>query len=140
MKIGELAKRAGISVDAIRFYEKTGLLGKPTRSEGGFRQYANEDLRSLLFIKRIQELGFSLREIREFLILQDTQPDCCSDVRDLFAKKIEEVKLKMQQLGALEKDLVRAFRNCNHQLKVFGKRHSSCPVLRKLKVPREAAR
>ena len=70
LQIGTLALQTGLTVDAIRFYEKSGLLKRPARTEGGFRLFRQEDALDLRFIQEAQELGFSLQEIRELLILR----------------------------------------------------------------------
>ena len=64
LQIGEVARESGTPVDTIRYYEKTGLIEKPSRSEGGFRKYARESVEKLRFIRKAQSLGFSLREIK----------------------------------------------------------------------------
>src|SRR5258706_500461 len=68
MQIGTIAKKIGLSIDAIRFYERSALLRQPPRSQGGFRQYGESDIETLAFIRRVQGLGFKLREIREVLV------------------------------------------------------------------------
>ncbi len=140
MWIGELATLAGMTVDAIRFYEKAGLLGKPARTEGGYRQYGKNDAESILFIKRVQELGFSLKQIREFLILHETKPDCCSDVRHLFQEKLRGVREKQRQLKVLEKDLESSLKRCNRQLRGSAKGHVECPVLEQLHITSKGSR
>ena len=67
MQIGIVAKKIGVSVDAIRFYERNGLLRRPPRTEGGFRRYSENDVETLAFVRRVQGLGFKLSEIREAL-------------------------------------------------------------------------
>jgi MerR family transcriptional regulator, copper efflux regulator len=71
LKIGAVSKRIGLSVDAIRFYEKEGLLKVPLRSEGGFRLFQEQDLEDLRFIRTGQSLGFSLVEIRDLLSVRN---------------------------------------------------------------------
>ena len=73
IQIGRVAKEIGLTVDAIRFYEKEGLLKSPARSEGRFRLFGPDDVRNLKFIRKAQELGFSLQEIRELLVLQQEE-------------------------------------------------------------------
>ena len=138
MRIGEFAARTKMTADAIRFYEKAGLLKKPARTQGGYRQYGNEDLSALLFVKRVHELGFSLREVRDFLLLQEDTPDCCSEIRDLFQRKLEEVEDKMKYLRQLQVELAAALRKCDRQLKRSRLQHSSCPVLQRLRRTRGA--
>ncbi len=70
VQIGKVASQTGISIDAIQFYERGGLLAKPARSEGGYRLYHQQDIQHLKFIRRAQALGFSLQEIRELLLIQ----------------------------------------------------------------------
>jgi DNA-binding transcriptional MerR regulator len=83
MQIGTLARKIGLSVDAIRFYERSALLPRPPRTQGGFRQYAESDVETLAFIRRVQGLGFKLSEIRGLLNLGETGynrvPLCASD-------------------------------------------------------------
>jgi DNA-binding transcriptional MerR regulator len=70
MQIGIVAKKIGLSVDAIRFYERNGLLRRPPRTEGAFRRYAENDVETLAFVRRVQGLGFKLSEIRGLLNLR----------------------------------------------------------------------
>ena len=130
MHIGEVAKSVELSVDTIRFYEKSGLLEKPLRGPGGFRVYAAEDVRELQFIRRVQELGFSLHEIREFLRLRASEVRACAPVRDLLGQKLEHVREKIGDLRHLENELVAALLKCNRELKQQGrKRPARCPIL-----------
>ncbi len=69
LRIGEVAKRAGVTIDTLRYYEKVKLLPTPTRSSGGFRLFAPEHIERVRFIKQAQELGFSLGEIRGLLAI-----------------------------------------------------------------------
>jgi hypothetical protein len=78
MRIGQVSKQTGVTVDAIRFYERSGLLAAPTRSEGGYRLYSSNDLATLQFIRSLQTLGFSLNEIREFVSLRTNDLRACS--------------------------------------------------------------
>ena len=70
MQIGIVAKKIGLSIDAIRFYERNGLLPQPPRTEGGFRRYGDSDVEILAFVRRVQGLGFKLSEIRGLLKLR----------------------------------------------------------------------
>ena len=69
-KIGQVAQKTGLSIDTIRFYEKQGLIGESARTEGGFRLFGSGEIETLKFVRKAQELGFSLSEIRELLILR----------------------------------------------------------------------
>lgn len=70
LHIGKVANRTGLTVDAIRFYEKTGLAPRPARTEGGYRLYHEREVADLEFIQKAQQLGFSLNEIRELLSIR----------------------------------------------------------------------
>src|SRR6266705_3175361 len=105
LHIGHVAKRTGLSVDAIRFYEKAGLLPRPARTEGGFRLFHQREVADLEFIQRAQQLGFSLREIRELFSIQRHPQEVCVHVRDLIAQKLAVVRTKIDELQTLEAGL-----------------------------------
>jgi|ERR1700730_216516 len=130
MQIGHIAKQTGVSVDAIRFYERNGLLAEPTRSEGGFRLYSSDDLAALQFIRSLQTLGFSLNEIREFVSLRTNDLRACSEVRRMLNHKLTDIHAKRVALVKLEDELKAALTSCNSQLKrTRGMKKGSCPVL-----------
>jgi len=130
MQIGEASKQTGVSIDAIRFYERNGLIGTPSRSDGGFRLYSAEDLSALHFIRSLQTLGFSLNEIREFLSLRTDELRACSEVRKMLGRKLKDIHVKRTALAKLEGELKAALTKCNSQLKrPRGKRSGRCPVL-----------
>jgi MerR family transcriptional regulator, copper efflux regulator len=105
-QIGEVSKEAGTSIDAVRCYEKWGLLEKPTRSEGGFRLYSKEAIEKLRFIKKAQALGFTLTEIKRIMqCSKEGLKPCCDLVRRLFTKKIEEFESKIKELQRMKKGL-----------------------------------
>src|SRR5882762_2558496 len=89
LQIGEVAKRAGVSIDTLRYYEKVKLLTQPARSSGGFRLFAPEHIERVRFIKQAQELGFSLEEIKGLLATGGAQE--CRKVRDLLERKLTEL-------------------------------------------------
>jgi DNA-binding transcriptional MerR regulator len=130
MQIGELAQRTTLTVDAIRFYEKRGLLPKPVRSRGRFRLYTDDDTERLRFIQQVQGLGFSLSEIRELVDLRTRKVNACESVRQLLKGKLSDVRAKMQELKGLESELLGDLQKCNQELK-RRERHAaaSCPVL-----------
>ncbi|MGH9366489.1 MAG: heavy metal-responsive transcriptional regulator [Thermoanaerobaculia bacterium] len=130
LQIGAVSKRTGLSVDAIRYYERERLFGAPPRSPGGFRLYAAEEIRSLRFIREAQALGFSLDEIRELLSLRSTGADACSHVRELLEQKLGAVRGKIRQLRNLERGLQEALRQCDAALRRSRGRHAPrCPIL-----------
>lgn len=134
--IGQVAREIGLSVHGIRFYERKGLVKTPLRSEGRFRIFSDQDVRDLKFIRRGQELGFSLAEIRELLVLRRSSPHACSHVRDLLARALSRVEPKVADMLRLQHELKAALRKCNRDLKRFGtKVEKACPVLQELEQP-----
>src|SRR5579883_1393492 len=127
MQIGIVAQKTGISIDAIRFYERTGLLAKPPRTEGGFRRYDQNDLETLAFIRRAQGLGFKLSEIRELLPLRGNRLQPCAPVQRRLQEKLADVQQKLRALRKLEHELRRALRSCDRELRKQG---VHCPILR----------
>lgn len=129
IQIGQVARQAGVTVDTIRFYEKQRLLGPSRRTEGGFRLFAPEDLQNIRFIRRAQELGFSLTEIRELIILQGERVEACSHVRDMLTTKLGAVRHKISELRKLERHLVTDLKECERVLQIRSENHKTCPVL-----------
>ncbi len=130
IQIGKVSEQTGLSIDAIRFYEKQQLLNRPPRTEGGFRLFNSQDIERIQFIQRAQQLGFSLPEIRELLVLQRDDVEACSHVRDLLRAKVATVRNKITELGVLEAQLTKSLRKCERQLKVSGDSHKGCcPVI-----------
>ncbi len=130
-QIGRVSDETGLSVDAIRFYEKQKLLDRPQRTEGGFRLFHREDIARIQYIRRAQQLGFSLGEIRELLILQQDNSEACSHVRDLLRAKVAAVRTKIKELSRLEAQLAGSLRNCQRNLKARENcERRGCPVLR----------
>ena len=127
MQIGFVAKRIGLSVDAIRFNERNGLLPHPPRTEGGFRRYGDNDVDTLAFIRRVQGLGFKLSEIRGLLRLRGNRLQPCAPVQRRLQEKLADVQRKLGDLHKLEHELRLALRGCNRELR---KRNAHCPILR----------
>jgi DNA-binding transcriptional MerR regulator len=130
IQIGRVSAQTGLSADAIRFYEREGLLESVSRTEGGFRLFTAGDVRRLEFILQAQKLGFSLSEIRELLILQRGEGEACCHVRDLLRTKLAGVRAKLRELGSLEQQLTKSLRKCERKLKAGETlHHDSCPML-----------
>ncbi len=100
MRIGEVAAGAGVNIQTLRYYERRGLLPEPERRESGYRAYDPETVRLVQFIKRAQELGFTLREIAELIELRES-PRRGTEVRSLAQAKIEDIERKMRRLRAM---------------------------------------
>jgi DNA-binding transcriptional MerR regulator len=134
IQIGKVAERTGLSIDTIRFYQKIGLVKQAARSEGGFRLFTDADMKDLAFIKRAQELGFSLNEVKQLPFLNQEHGHACSQVRDLLAGKLRDVREKAAQLLRLEAELNKALRKCNRDLRTHRRstHGECCPVLKAL--------
>ena len=127
MQIGAVAKKIGVSVDAVRFYERNGLLPRPPRTEGGYRRYAENDLETLAFVRRAQGLGFKLSEIRGLLRLRGNRLQPCAPVKRRLQEKLADVRRRLNDLHKLEHELRVALRSCNKELR---KGDAHCPILR----------
>ena len=128
-RIGQVAHETGISIDTIRFYEKQGLLKRSPRTEGGFRLFGAGDIETLNFVRKAQELGFSLKEIRELLMLRAEHVPACSHVKELLEQKLTDVRQKITELQTLERSLKAALRKCKRELKTATAGPEECPVL-----------
>ena len=125
-RIGEVAQRAGVSVDTIRYYEKRKLLPPSPRSEGGFRLFAVETIERVRFIKQAQEIGFSLDEIR--MLLTGGGIGACGQMRDLLHGKLEEISRRMKDLRTFKRTLARHLQACEAELARHGAA-AKCPVV-----------
>ena len=105
--IGAIARQAGVSVRAIRFYEREGLIGPPARTQKGYRFYSDDEVRQLQFIKKAKLLGFSLKEIQIILALHREKKVACSHVERALEKKLEAIRERVKELKALEVSLKR---------------------------------
>jgi len=128
----ELAKRSGVNLETIRYYERVGLLPKPPRSGGGYRQFSPESVRRVRFIKRTRELGFSLNEIKELLALRIAAGSTRVDVRKRAEAKIVDIEGKVQHLRTMRKALVRLTESCCGSGPA-----SDCPILESLSLEKE---
>lgn len=131
---GQLAQRAQINLETVRFYEQEGLLAPPLRTAAGYRKFEESAVDRLAFVRRAKALGFSLGEIRDLLVIQDEHAEACVEVRDLLRTKLAIVRGKMTELQELEGQLSSALRKCNRALKREPAQHGpkQCPVLRQM--------
>jgi MerR family copper efflux transcriptional regulator len=131
--IGKAAKLAGVSVDAIRFYQRLGLIKGATRAAGGYRLFNAAQISELKFVRHAQDLGFSLKEIKELLALRQ-KDHTCSAVRSILKRKLTDVRQRIKSLVHLEADLRVAMRDCNRELRLKRevKHGHGCPLLKKL--------
>ncbi len=106
LQIGEVSKKSGISIDTIRYYEKEELLKPATRSGGGFRIYPPEAVDQLVFIRKAQEMGLTLKEIKKIMCCGDKGLEPCCDLTvDLFTAKVNEFEEKIREIQGMKKKL-----------------------------------
>ncbi|MBX7135181.1 MAG: MerR family DNA-binding protein [Fimbriimonadaceae bacterium] len=105
LKIGEVAARGGVNLQTIRYYERELLLPKPPRLASGYRMFPEQTVRLVRFIKRAQELGFSLAEIRDLLSMQVDPNKDCSDVQRLAKAKVADIEEKIRTLESMRRVL-----------------------------------
>lgn len=115
LKIGEVARRAEVGVETIRYYERQGLLDPPQRRASGYRQYDESVVSRLQFIRRAKTLGFTLAEIRELLGLWCNGSTRCEHVRERAEQKISGIEEKIRSLQAMKRSLVQLVRRCDRR-------------------------
>jgi MerR family copper efflux transcriptional regulator len=124
MKIGEVAKRTGVGIETIRFYEREGLLQEPERRPSGYRQFDESTIKRLEYICRAKELGFTLAEIRELLELSFTPHTGCNHIRQRAEGKITDIESKIRSLQKMRRSL----RSIVNQCKTKDSPHD-CPLV-----------
>ena len=127
LTIGEVAKQTGIGVETVRFYEKSGLIDEPPRTEAGYRQYPEDTASRVRFIRHAKELGFTLTEIKELLNLRLDPTTTCEDVRQVAEEKLRNVRAKIQSLQGIEMALGELIGAC-----AVGGPDGECPILEAL--------
>jgi DNA-binding transcriptional MerR regulator len=126
VRTGELAAKVAVNPQTLRDYERRGLLAEPDRSPGGYRTYPDGAVRRVRFIKRAQELGFTLAEV-ETLLLAEGGPDRCDGVRALATEKITDLRRRIAGLRALQAGLTRLVATCE-----LPRAERECPILHEL--------
>ena len=127
LTIGRVAKRAGVGVETIRFYERQGLLEDPPRRESGYRQYPEEAVARIRFIRRAKDLGFSLREVQELLNLRVDETSSAAEVRSRAEAKITEIAIKIADLERITQALTELIACCSGRGPI-----GECPILEAL--------
>ena len=124
MKIGEVAERSGVNLQTIRYYERERLLPAPPRLASGYRLFTEDTVRRVRFIKRSQELGFTLAEIRDLLTLRVDESRSSSEVRSIAEAKIADIEGKIRSLAAMKAALTHLTGRCSGRGPA-----SECPIL-----------
>lgn len=127
MTRGELARLCAVNPETLRYYEQRGLLPRPARTAANYRRYDESAVRRIRFIKRAQELGFTLEEVKDLLALQEREDASCDEVRARTAAKIDVVEEKIRALTAVRAELQRLTAECPRQGPI-----SECPILKDL--------
>lgn len=127
LKVGELAKRAGVNPQTIHYYERRGLLREPPRTASNYRAYPDDAVVRVRFIKHAQELGFSLEDIKELLTLRAEPGARCSDVLEKVQAKNREIEAKIASLERMRAALAGLMDECRGTLPI-----SECPILESL--------
>lgn len=127
MLIGELATRASVNVETIRYYERRGLLQPPDRLESGYRSYHADDVRRVCFIRRAQSLGFTLHEIEDLLTLWNDARDSCDAVQERALSARKRIDARIRDLTTMQRALDHYVTACQHHHPL-----DACPLLREL--------
>ncbi len=123
MTIGVLARTAGVNIETVRYYQRRGLIGTPRKPLGGLRRYPHETLMQLQFIKRAQQLGFTLREIGDLLELG---AGACAETRVLAEARLADIETRLHDLQAMRRTLARLIKACR------AGRDTACPIVESL--------
>ena len=132
LTIGQVAKQAGVHKETIRYYQSLGLVAEPARRPGSVRRYGRPAIARLQFIKRAQQLGFTLDEVRRLLLLEDGQS--CGETRKLAEHKLTLIKGRIADLNRMRRRLQTLIQECEQ-----GKRPRACPIIDTLSRQPEAA-
>jgi len=135
-QIGELATRSGLTPDALRYYERIGLVARPRRTSGGFRVYPAATLERLRFIRQAQMVGLTLQEISALVTYQDQGgPRRCRQVRDLLHSKLSDVETKLRELQQFRRTLSAYLQDCDRALVQTERvaEDMACPVIEDLR-------
>ena len=135
IKIGDVARLAELSIDAVRFYEREGLLGRVRRSAAGQRQYDGESVRRLAFVRRATALGFSLAEVKGLLTLRVSARMPCERVRERALAKLSDIERRIAELEAMRDALARLATRCSDE-----RATGACPFLDELSQPLDVPR
>ena len=131
MNIGQLARRAGVPIDTVRYYERQQLLATAQRSAGGYRVFSDTDLTRLRFIRRAKALGFTLEEIGELLRLSDQRADDMAQVRETAVHKLQDIQQRITELQRMHAALEQLVDACPGHGTL-----AACPILGALTGPR----
>jgi MerR family transcriptional regulator, copper efflux regulator len=124
LTIGQLARHTGVGIEAIRFYERRGLIPKPPRSVGGYRKFPADTIHRLHFIQRAKALGFSLDDIHQLLTLRIRRQGSCRAVQAKAQQQLDAISLKIRELRRMQRALRTLLASCDAKAPT-----SACPIL-----------
>ena len=133
MNIGQAAKLSGVSTKMIRYYEQIGLIPQAIRSDAGYRHYSSSDMHSLRYIRRARDLGFSVEQIAELLVLWRDRDRASADVKAMALSHVAALKAKIAELQAMAQTLEHLAEHCH------GNDRPDCPIIADLAEPTAAA-
>ena len=122
LTIGRLARAAGVNVESVRYYQRRGLVAEPDRPLNSVRRYSEDSVKRIRFIKRAQDLGFTLAEITNLLALEDGRS--CRETRELAGRKLAIVESRLTDLNRLRKTLRELIARCD-----TSRGKVSCPII-----------
>ncbi|HKK45815.1 MAG TPA: MerR family transcriptional regulator [Balneolaceae bacterium] len=134
-KIGEVARRADVNKDTVRYYEERELIPKPDRRRSGYRIFTRRHIDQIKFIKRAQQLGFTLNEIKELLELRMDEKTSCSEIKNEAQAKYQDVSEKIEDLQRIKKTLTELIDSCAEEGPV-----GDCPILEALEGKNETGK
>lgn len=126
LTIGQLARETGVNIETIRYYERRGLIPEPPRRESGYREYTFKYAERICFIKRAQNLGFTLKEISELLAVADGN-SVCKDIRKFAEDKVKDIEVRIHDLQKIKTVLNDLIKKCLGKRKI-----SECPIIESL--------
>ncbi len=127
LTMSQLAKNAGVNIETIRYYERLGLISEPPRTESGYRSFPPEVVQRIKFIKRSQDLGFTLAEINKLITMTESESFGCREVREFASQKILEIELKIHDLQNIKNVLQDLASKCSEEGAT-----NTCPIIEKL--------
>lgn len=126
---GELARRTGVNLETIRYFERTGIIPEPPRTEGGHRVYDETHVRTLGFVRRAKSLGFTPDEVRTIIELGGPEKAPCAEVREIAAHHLQQVRSKIADLVEIERLLAETIDHCS------GRPEPECAVIEMIESP-----
>lgn len=130
LTISRLAREAGVGVETVRYYQRVGLLKEPVKPAQGYRVYSADALNRLHFIARAKELGFTLNEIKELLLLDNAD---CQQTQEIASQKLQSIQTRIHDLSMMAATLQQLLQTCQGHAST-----AACPIIDSLSKPKQA--